>query len=87
MRRPQGYAVTNEPGKATVEEDTYTCGHCQFIVAVKPFQDPSDMGGFCRMCMRHICVSCAESSDCEPFEKKLEAMEARGRLLKACAES
>jgi len=82
MRRPQGYAVTVEPGRATIEQDTYTCGHCNALVFVKPMQDPSEMGGFCRMCMRHICAACADGR-CEPFEKKLERMESRDRLYRA----
>ena len=83
MRRPQGYAVTTEPGKADVEEDTFTCSHCNAIIFVKPFQDPSEMGGFCRLCYRHICGPCADKGECEPFEKKLEAMERRERLLRS----
>jgi DNA-directed RNA polymerase subunit RPC12/RpoP len=83
MRRPQGYAVTSEPGRPNVEEDTFTCGHCNSIVFVKPRQDPSTMGGFCRMCMTHICARCAGELTCSPFEKKLEAMERRDRLRRA----
>lgn len=83
MRRPGGYAVTTEPGKADVEEDTFTCVHCNTVVFVKPFQDPAEMGGFCRLCMGHICSSSSCNDGCEPFEKKLEAMESRDRLLRA----
>ena len=83
MRRPQGYAITTEPDKATIEEDTYTCCHCNCIVFVKANSDPSDMGGFCRMCYSHICSDCADKGTCDPFEKKLEAMERRERFLKS----
>ncbi len=83
MRRPQGYATTTEPGKADVEEDTFTCCHCNMIVFVAARADPSEFGGFCRMCMSHICPGCATEGTCKPFEKKLEEMEARDKLLRA----
>lgn len=83
MLRPQGYATTVEPGKATVEEDTFTCGHCNSIVFVKAGASPDEMGGFCRMCYRHICSNPDCHDGCEPFEKKLEAMERGEKLMKA----
>jgi hypothetical protein len=85
MRRAQGYAITTEPGKATVEEDTFTCVHCNSLVFVHARQDPTDLGGFCRLCMRHICATCADKGSCDPFERKLERIEARDRLLRACS--
>lgn len=85
MRRAQGYAITTEPGKADVEEDTFTCVHCNSIVFVKPRQDPAEAGGFCRMCMKPICVACADLGSCTPFEKKLEALESRDRFIRALA--
>lgn len=85
MRRSNGYgyAITTEPGKRDVEEDTFTCNHCNAVVFLKPMQDPSEMGGFCRMCMKHICGPCADKLGCDPFEKKLERMESRDRLLRS----
>lgn len=83
MRRPQGYATITEPGKNTVEMDTFTCGHCNRIVHVKPFQAPEELGGGCRLCMSPICAACAGQGGCDPFEKKLERMEARDRLRRA----
>lgn len=83
MRRPQGYGITVEPGKADVEEDSFTCCHCNSIVFVKPRCDPSEAGGFCTMCYRHICQACAATGTCEPFEKKLEAMERSDRLRRS----
>jgi len=85
MRRPQGYLTVTEPGAPTVEKDTFTCGHCNRVVVVEPACDPSAMGGFCRLCMTHICETCAGEGGCEPFEKKLEAMEARDRLRRAAS--
>lgn len=83
MRRPQGYAVTTEADGKVLEEDTFTCGHCNTIVFVQPRQNPSEMGGFCRMCMGHTCATCAGIGTCEPFEKKMEAMERRDRLRRS----
>jgi hypothetical protein len=82
MRRPQGYAVTTMPGEKPVEEDTFTCSHCQFLVFVKPFADPATFGGFCRMCMKHICPKCTAEGTCTPFEKKLDMYERRDNFLK-----
>jgi hypothetical protein len=82
MRRPQGCGITKEPDKKDVYEDTTVCSHCQFITFVKPFQDPSEVGGFCRMCMKHICARCAALGTCDPFEKKLLRMESRDRFLR-----
>jgi hypothetical protein len=78
MRRPQGYAIWTDPIRpglrATVEADTFTCHHCNSVVFVPPRADPSSLGGFCRLCMRHICGPCTDKA-CTPFEKKLEEME------------
>lgn len=82
MRKAQGYAVLFGPNDSTRECDTFTCAHCQFVVFVKPKCDPSEAGGFCRLCFKHICGPCADKGACDPFEKKLERMEARGRLMR-----
>ena len=80
MRRPGGYAVLMDPANpGAVERDTFTCSHCNGVVFVQPKQDPTEMGGFCRLCYGHICKGCASTMKCDPFEKKLERMEARDR--------
>ena len=76
MRNPGGYAVFIMPGEAPAECDTFTCGHCNSIVHVKPKCDPSEVGGLCKVCMKMICPACL-SKGCTPFEKKLEEMESR----------
>lgn len=83
MRKPMGYGITKMEGVTIEEEDTFTCAHGNEVVFVKPMQDPSEMGGFCRMCMAHICAKCAADGRCIPFEKKLEAMEGRDRFRRA----
>lgn len=94
MLRPLGYGITKEPGKADVVEDSSTCSHCNSISFVLPGVMPTtrDEAGRahglprCRMCDAFICLRCGDRLDiegCDPFEKKLERMEARGRLLRA----
>lgn len=75
MRKPQGYATLTDPdGKQ--EWDTVTCAHCNGVEHVKPMGDPADMGGLCKVCMGLVCKRCV-GRGCDPFEKKLERMEAR----------
>lgn len=85
MRRAQGYAVWTDPSldQITRERDTFTCAHCNKIVIVEPKADPASLGGFCRLCMKNVCGPCADQGKCEPFEKKLEKMEARARMFKS----
>lgn len=46
-----------------------------------------DPGGWCGRCAAQICGPCCDALaltlKCVPFEKRLEQMEGRGRLLKA----
>lgn len=82
MRRPGGYAVLSMPG-GTQENDTFTCGHCQRIVHVKPLADAADCGGLCKACMRLICGSCTDKRVCTPFEETFKRIEARDRFLRS----
>lgn len=96
MRRPQGYATFTSPDAPTTERDTCTCAHCNAIVFVKPGMGPSvylipqvgapdreEPGAGCRRCMKPICLRCYVSGRCTPFERQIERMEARGRMLRA----
>jgi hypothetical protein len=84
MRAAQGTAIITDPNAPVVtrECDTITCCHCQKIVLVRPGQDASDAGGFCRLCFKHTCGSCADAGVCTPFEAKLERMEGRKAFLR-----
>lgn len=84
MRRAQGYAVLTDPdaNQPVQECDTFQCGHCQYITHVKPFMDPADMGGLCKVCMRLVCSKCV-GKECDVFERKLERSEARDRFLRS----
>ena len=64
------------------ERDTLTCGHCQRIIVVPPGTGVSTPVPFCRSCMSYICTGCNTIASCTPWEKRLEAMESRARLLR-----
>lgn len=81
MRKPHGYAtLTSEDGVA--ECDTTTCAHCNAITHIRPKQDPSTIGGLCKICMGLICPRCV-GGECVPFVKKLEEWEARNEALRS----
>lgn len=99
MRNAGGYAYIINPSAAHVrlddrsarpevmcegvtELDTFTCKHCSRVVHVKPKERPEDLGGLCKQCMGLICCNCLDKG-CAPFEKKLEAAEARARALRS----
>jgi hypothetical protein len=72
-KRLTGYATWTEP-TTFVECDTFTCGHCQRIVHVKPKQSPESLGGLCYGCDRLVCDHCA-GKGCDVIEKKIERYE------------
>jgi len=99
MRNPGGYVTIDAPDKqsqrivlnGTVidsekEVDTFSCAHCQLVVAVKPMCDPADMGGLCKSCMGLICSHCYDIGTCTPIMKKIEQDEDRSRFLRSMQE-
>lgn len=56
------------------EHATFTCAHCNAVRRVKPFCDPADLGGLCKVCMGVICEQCV-SRGCDPLEEKLKRVE------------
>jgi len=82
MRKPGGYGVVMGPLGVEQETDTFTCRHCNSVHRVKPFCDPADLGGQCRLCDAPICPKCV-GKNCTPFEKRLEIVEARDRALRS----
>jgi len=72
VRNPGGYAIWTYPDGKNVEQDSFTCVHCNQVVFIKP---QADLGGFCIKCMKNVCGPCADLGVCHPFEKKVEAME------------
>jgi hypothetical protein len=96
VRRPQGYATWTMAEAPLVERDSISCGHCNRLVFVKPGTaftvylfpqligpDKEEMGAACRVCMRNICLTCHGVGTCTPLERRLEQIEARGRMFKA----
>lgn len=95
MIKPHGYVTVVGDG-IFQEHDTITCGHCNQIVMTKPgsfsttYYIPQlvgphkeEPGAMCRVCMRAICLECHDNGHCLPLERKIEQMEARGRLLQS----
>ena len=82
MRNAGGYAVWVAVDGSR-EVDSFTCSHCQRVVFVPPRADPSQLGGFCRQCMKHICAPCVKVGGCKPWEKQMAEAEARDRMLRA----
>lgn len=85
MRNPGGYGVWHDPDadQPIKEVDSYSCGHCQYVVFVGAKKDPAALGGLCKVCMRLVCPRCTAAGECKPFEKMLEEIEARGRARKS----
>lgn len=75
MRRPGGYGVLTDANGKQHEHDSFTCSHCQRIVAVKPFMDPAAIGGLCYVCSKHICPQCV-GQPCDEIQRKLDRWEA-----------
>ena len=70
--------VTDQYGNSTVFE-TLTCAHCQKVFRKPAAGEPS---GFCTLCFAPVCLDCGKNEmKCDPFERKLERIEARARLL------
>lgn len=91
MRRPSGYGQIVDPdARGTWERESIACGHCGRHVWVKPGtaatvylqlhrhgQWTEEPGAFCRCCMTPVCLPCDDVGTCRPFERWLEAQEAR----------
>ncbi len=75
-----GHTTTFDDKGNVVVEEVLVCAHCQHIYK-KP--GPKDPAGFCHMCFKPVCLACGAKDKCDPFEKKLERMEARARLLRS----
>lgn len=83
-RAEGGVAEWTHAGGAVNTRPTFTCCHCNNVTIVRTGARAEDCGGFCLRCMRPTCTACADKG-CTPFEKQLETIEARGRLLGSVA--
>lgn len=81
QHRTKGAVLIKMPGQAEVEIRTFTCVHCNGFVMIPAGAAADQCGGFCGLCFAPICGACAKSGKCTPFEKRLEKIEARGRML------
>lgn len=73
-----GYAVLTSPD-GIKQCDTFTCGHCNYVVHIPKDRMP---GGTCGVCWKLICDPCVDKGKCDPFEKKLERIESRDRFMR-----
>ncbi len=89
MRHPGGYGVITDPqvGTPYQECDTFTCGHCHFVVFVPPRASAEDCGGLCKQCMRLICGPCVNRMVCLPTEELLRLAEARDATFRSIEET
>jgi hypothetical protein len=81
-RRAGGYVVASGEG-APVERDTIACHHCQRHIVIPPGPPRDDLFGVCWNCSKFICPPCAKKQTCTPWEKQMERIEARDRMLRA----
>lgn len=65
------------------ECDSYSCGHCNRVVFVRPKEKPEDIGGMCYQCWHLVCPHCVDKAICTPLEKRLEIMERRAEALRS----
>lgn len=72
-----GYLIIQSPA-GRLEADTVQCGHCQTHYIVRP--GSGKRRGFCTLCSRATCGAEA-CIPCKPWEKRLEAVERRERLM------
>ncbi len=89
MRNPGGVGVITDPNVAAPyqECDTFTCGHCQYVVFVPVRQNPEDIGGLCKQCMVLICPKCVDRMVCVTWEQMIAMQEAHGRTFRSIEET
>jgi hypothetical protein len=80
MLRPGGYSLLIDPETGTIEQDTFTCAHCQKVTFLKALVRPDEQGGFCRKCMALVCAHCA-GKPCNPIMKQVEEWEKIGNMI------
>lgn len=81
--RAKGYLVETGPC-GTIERETFTCSHCNRVGEVRERNAGQMLGVVCHSCFAYICPDCARVGRCEPFERKLEALERSARLRATC---
>ena len=75
IRGYSGYATLTSPEGFRREADTFTCGHCNTVVHIRPKTALEDLGGRCAVCDTLICGKCVKTGRCDPVEEKLKRVE------------
>lgn len=78
--KERGVAEWTYPDAPTERRKTLTCSHCNRVVIITAGKTATEMGGWCAMCAKPICETCAGNPDCVPFERRCDEIEARDRL-------
>jgi hypothetical protein len=74
--------VIVKPGSAATTYIIQTL-HIDPITRHPTIVNQEEPGAFCRNCMRAICLTCHDAGVCTPLMRRIEQMEARGRMLAA----
>lgn len=85
-RKAGGYVIASGGPGPDEEHDTIACHHCQRHIVIPPGPpkaDEGDLYGVCWTCDKFICPACAQLGRCQPWERQIEAMEARDRMLRS----
>lgn len=73
----RGYGVIVEPGKETIEFETFTCNHNNEMIRVRPGM--VNQAPFCLKCSKPICNRCyaeaMKTGECVTFEQRLDKVE------------
>lgn len=58
---------------ASYESATITCHHCNAVVILNPLR--TRPRGYCRKCDGYVCDNPACNEECNPFDKKIDALQ------------
>lgn len=78
-KKPGGWGHWFNGDGPNIERDSITCVHCNSVVFLEPLKPAEDYTGWCMHCMRFICLRCAATGECAPFERTIERMEKANR--------
>jgi hypothetical protein len=76
VRNPHGYAILTCDDGSREEWNTVQCNHCQRNGLLSAGVRPEDIGTRCFQCFEIICPKCAAKTECVPWEKAMERIEA-----------
>jgi hypothetical protein len=79
VRRPHGVAYLLHADGRQEERDILICRHCQYTMVIVP--GSGRRRGWCHRCAGPLCGKQRCMTQCEPFERWLEAVERKYREL------